>query len=83
MKTKSAKQSSSAFFQALTPKFLDWNPPTEEEKALEVRARREVREAELKRVTELARDKEAEKTGHKKALAERSRQKPVTGTWLG
>ena len=60
-KTKMAKQSSSAFFQNLTPKFLDWNPPTEEEKALEVRARREARDAELKRVTELARDREAEK----------------------
>ena len=60
-KTKREKQSPSAFFQNPTPKFLDWNPPTEEEKALEVRARREAREAELKRVTELARDREAEK----------------------
>jgi len=60
-KTKREKQSSSVFFQNLRPKFLDWKPPTEEEKALEVKARREAREAELKRVTELATDREAEK----------------------
>jgi len=58
-KTEREKESSSAFFQNLRPKFLDWKPPTEEEKALEVKARREAREAELKRVTELARDREA------------------------
>jgi hypothetical protein len=60
-KTEREKESSSAFFQNLRPKFLDWKPPTEEEKALEVKARMEAREAELKRVTELARDKELEK----------------------
>lgn len=71
MKAKKAKagrekESSSAFFQNLRPKFLDWKPPTEEEKALEVKARREAREAELKRVTELARDREAEKAAIRK-----------------
>lgn len=65
-KTERAKKSSSAFFQDLRPKFLDWKPPTEEEKALEVKARREAREAELKRVTELARDREAEKAAIRK-----------------
>jgi hypothetical protein len=60
-KAKTQKESSSAFFQNLRPKFLDWKPPTEEEKTLEVAARREAREVELKRVTELARDREAEK----------------------
>ena len=55
------KESSSAFFQNLRPKFLDWKPSTEEEKALEVKARTEAREVELKRVTELAKDREAEK----------------------
>lgn len=64
-----AKESSSDYFQNLRPKFLDWKPPTEEEKALEVTARRQAREFELKRVTELARGREAEKA----ALAKRYR----------
>jgi len=59
--TPEEKESSSVFFQNLRPKFLDWKPPTEEEKALGVKARREAREAELRRVTKLARDREAEK----------------------
>jgi hypothetical protein len=63
------KESSSAFFQNLRPKFLDWQPPTEEEKALEVRVRSEAREIELKRVTELAKEREAEKAG----IAKRTR----------
>jgi hypothetical protein len=62
-KAEKRKESSSAFFQNLRPKFLDWQPPTEEEKALEVRGRSEAREAELKRVTELAKGREAEKAG--------------------
>ena len=62
MKAKKAgtkRQSSSVFFERL--KFLDWQPPTEEEKALEVKARKEAREAELKRVTDLAKKRDAEK----------------------
>jgi hypothetical protein len=55
------KESSSAFFQNLRPKFLDWKPSTEEEKALEVKARSDAREVELQRVTELAKGREAEK----------------------
>ena len=55
------KESSSVFFQNLRPKFLDWEPPTEEEKALAVQARKEARELELKRVTDLARDRVLEK----------------------
>ena len=65
-KARRKKESSSAFFQNLRPKFLDWNPQTEEEKALAVKARREAKEVELKRVTELARDKEAEKAAARK-----------------
>jgi hypothetical protein len=65
-KIEREKESSSAFFQNLRPKFLDWKPPTEEEKALEVKARREAREAELKRVTELAMDREVEKSAIRK-----------------
>lgn len=59
--TKRKKESSSVFFQNLRPKFLDWQPPTEEEKAFEVRARREAKEAELKRVTDLAKKRDVEK----------------------
>ncbi|HZQ73594.1 MAG TPA: hypothetical protein VFB08_11810 [Burkholderiales bacterium] len=56
-----AKESSSVFFQNLRPRFLDWQPPTEEEKALAVNARKEAKEAELKRVTDLAKKREAER----------------------
>lgn len=59
--TKREKESSSVFFQNLRPKFLDWQPPTEEEKAAEVKARKDAREAELKRVTDLAKKREGEK----------------------
>lgn len=60
-KAERQKESSSVFFQNLRPKFLDWQPPTEEEKALEVKARSDARVIELQRVTELAKDREAEK----------------------
>ena len=60
------KESSSAYFERLRPKFLDWTPPTEEEKALEVKARRDAKEAELKRVTDLAREKEIAKAASAK-----------------
>ena len=61
VRAKREKESSSAFFQNLRPKFLDWEPPTEEEKALELRARKEAREVELKRVTDLAKDRDVAK----------------------
>jgi hypothetical protein len=61
VKTKKTKESSTVFFQNLRPKFLDWQPPTEEEKALEVKARKDAREAELKRVTDLAKKRDVEK----------------------
>ena len=60
-KAERGKESSTTYFQNLRPKFLDWNPPTEQEKALEVKARSDAREVELQRVTELAKDREAEK----------------------
>jgi len=79
-KADRAKESSSAYFQNLRPKFLDWKPPTEEEKALEVTARRQAREFELKRVTELARGREAEKAAMTKryrgAAARKKQRKP-------
>jgi hypothetical protein len=59
--TKRKKESSSVFFRNLRPKFLDWEPPTEEEKALQVKARKEAREAELKRVTDFAKKRNVEK----------------------
>ena len=61
MKTKTVKESSRVFFENLRPKFLDWQPPTEEEKALEVKARKDAREAELKRVTDLAKERDVKK----------------------
>lgn len=72
---KREKESSSAFFLNLRPKFLDWKPPTEEEKALEAKARREARDAELKRVTELAKEREAEKAALRKPAAARNKQR--------
>ena len=59
-------ESSSAFFERLRPSFLDWAPPTEEEKARELRARWLAREAELQRVTALEKAKEAEKAAIRK-----------------
>lgn len=59
-------ESSSAFFERLRPAFLDWTPPTEEEKARELRARWLAREAELQRVTALEKAREAEKTAIRK-----------------
>jgi hypothetical protein len=64
--TKREKESSSVFFQNLRPKFLDWEPPTEAEKTLQVQARREAREAELKRVTDLAKSRVTEKSAPRK-----------------
>ena len=61
MKTKKAKESSRAFFENLRPKFLDWRPPTEEEKGLEVKARKDAKDAELKRVTDLAKKRDLAK----------------------
>ena len=65
-KGKTGKESSSAFFLRLRPKFLDWRPPTEEERASEVRARREERDAQLRKVNELAKAREAEKAAKRK-----------------
>ena len=59
-------ESSSAFFERLRPAFLDWVPPTEEEKARELRARWLAREAELQRVTALEKAREAEKVAIRK-----------------
>ena len=63
-------ESSSAFFERLRPSFLDWTPPTEEEKARELRAKWQAREAELQRVTALANAREAEKAAIRKRRLE-------------
>ncbi len=63
-------ESSSAFFQKLRPKFLDWEPPTEEEKALEVKARRDAKAAELKKVIDLAKARDAERAASSKRRRE-------------
>jgi hypothetical protein len=63
-------ESSSAFFERLRPKFLDWTPPTDEDRARELTARWHAREAELRRVTELAAAKEAEKAALRKRRQE-------------
>ena len=60
------KETSSEFFARLRPKFLDWRPLTEEEKTLEVAARREARETELKKVTALAKERDAEKAASRR-----------------
>ena len=81
-KTKAGreKESSSVFFENLRPKFLDWQPATEAEKALEVKARKDAREIELKRVTELANEREAAKaatrTRYRGAAAAKKKRKP-------
>src|SRR3982751_5066843 len=70
-------ESSSAFFARLRPAFLDWVPPTEEEKARELRARWLAREAELQRVTALEKAREAEKVAIRKrreAVREEARE---------
>ena len=59
-------ESSSAFFHRTRPGFVDWEPPTEEEKALAVKARSDAREAEFKRVTELAKSREAQRQAIRK-----------------
>lgn len=78
-KTEGERESSSAYFERLRPKFLDWRPPTEEEKALEVKARRDAKEAELKRVIDLAKEREAGKAAKGKkrrgSVAARSRKR--------
>lgn len=67
-RTAVPKESSSAFFARIRPKFLDWTPPTQDELRLEAEQRREERDAQLRKVTELEKAKLAEKkSGKKKA----------------
>lgn len=59
-------ESSSEYFARLRPSFLDWEPPTEQDKARERTARYLAREAELQRVTALEKAREAEKAAIRK-----------------
>lgn len=54
-------ESSAEYFRRSRPKFLDWEPPTEEERLLEVQARRDAKQFELERVTRLERERQAAK----------------------
>ena len=63
-------ESTSAYFERRRPSVLDWEPPTEEDKAKELRARWLAREAELQRVTALEKAKEADKAAIRKRRAE-------------
>jgi hypothetical protein len=69
-KASAPKESSSAFFARIRPKFLDWAPPTQDELRLEAQKRKDERDAELRKVTALEKAKLAEKkSGKKKAPA--------------
>jgi len=55
------KESSSAYFERLRPKFLDWQPPTEEEHAHAASAQLIARKAQEERLIELAQSRQKEK----------------------
>lgn len=62
------KESSGEFFARTMPKFLDWTPPTPDERLLEAQKRREDRDAHTKKVIELDKAKQAKKDlGRKKS----------------
>jgi len=69
-KTSKAKprqtESSAEYFRRLRPKFLDWEPPTEEERLLEVQARRDAKQRELDKVTRLEKERQAAKKAARK-----------------
>jgi hypothetical protein len=60
------KELSSAFFERTRPKFLDWIPPTPDELLMQAQKRKEERDAELRRVTEIERTKQAKNKSKKK-----------------
>lgn len=63
-----SKESSSAFFARIRPKFLDWAPPTQDELRLEAQKRQDERDEELRKVTALEKAKLAEKKSGKKKV---------------
>jgi hypothetical protein len=59
-------ESSADYFRRLRPKFLDWEPPTEEERQLEVQARRDAKQRELDKVIRLEKERQAAKKAARK-----------------
>jgi len=59
-------ESSAEYFRKSRPKFLDWEPPTEEERLLEVQARRDAKQRELDKVTRLEKERQAAKKAARK-----------------
>jgi hypothetical protein len=59
-------ESSAEYFRRSRPKFLDWEPPTEEERLQEVTARREAKQRELDKVTRLEKERQAAKKAARK-----------------
>jgi hypothetical protein len=59
-------ESSAEYFRKSRPKFLDWEPPTEEERLQEVQARREAKQRELEKVTRLEKERQAAKKAARK-----------------
>jgi len=62
----SPKELPSAYFARTRPKFYDWMAPTPDELLLEAEKRRESRDAELRKVTELEKAKQASRKSEKK-----------------
>ena len=55
------KESSGAFFTRIRAKFLDWTPPTPDERLLDAQKRREDRDAHTKKLIEIEKAKQANK----------------------
>lgn len=59
-------ESAGEYFRRSRPKFLDWEPPTEEQRQREVRERREAKQRELDKVTRLEKERQAAKKAARK-----------------
>ncbi|MGH8736003.1 MAG: hypothetical protein ACREU5_02365 [Burkholderiales bacterium] len=67
VKTKAkSTESAGEYFRNSRPKFLDWEPPTEEQRLQEVRERREAKQRELDKVTRLEKERQAAKKAARK-----------------
>lgn len=59
-------ESSAEYFRKSRPKFLDWEPPTEEQRLQELKERREAKERELDKVIRLEKARQAAKKAARK-----------------
>ena len=59
-------ESSAEYFRRSRSKFLDWEPPTEEQRLQEVKERREAKQRELDKVTRLEKERQAAKKAARK-----------------